>query len=166
MNPEKKIEQLKKPEILISSCLIGQPVRYNGSSSEVAGLGELVKQGKAIDMCPEIMGGFRTPREPAEIERGKTASDVLLGKAKIFDKNGIDVTEGFVNGAKNLLEVCKEKGIKIVILKEDSPSCGSNKTYDGTFSGNKISGRGVSAELLSQNGIKVYCEHDFPKELL
>ena len=57
MNPDKKIEQLKKPEILISSCLIGQPVRYNGSSSEVAGLGELVKQGKAIDMCPEIMGG-------------------------------------------------------------------------------------------------------------
>ena len=71
-----------------------------------------------------------------------------------------------MNGAKNLLEVCKEKGIKIVILKEDSPSCGSNKTYDGTFSGNKISGRGVSAELLSQNGIKVYCEHDFPKDLL
>jgi len=164
-NLSPKIEK-NKPEILISSCLIGCPVRYNGSSSEVEGLGELVKQGKAIAMCPEIVGGLPIPREPVEIEQGKTAKEVLEGNAKVLDKEGKEYTEEFVNGAKELLKVCKEKGIKTVILKEGSPSCGSNKTYDGTFSGNKISGRGITAELLSQNGITVYCEHNFPKELL
>lgn len=166
MSPEKFEQQKIKPEILISSCLIGHPVRYDGNSNEVEELKELIKQGKAIDMCPEIAGGMSTPREPAEIEAGKTAKDVLEGKAKVFDKNGNDVTTEFVNGAYELLKVCKEKNIKTVILKEGSPSCGSNKTYDGTFSGKKISGRGITAELLKQNGITIYCEHNFPRELL
>ena len=166
MKIENGIEQKIKPEILISSCLIGCPVRYNGTSSEVGGLGELVKQGKAIAMCPEIVSGMPTPREPAEIESGKTAQEVLDGKAKVFDKNGVDVTNEFINGANELLKVCKEKNIKTVILKEGSPSCGSNETYDGTFSGKRISGRGVTAELLNQNGITVYSENNFPKELI
>lgn len=167
MQEIKTFEQKKiKPEILISSCLIGCPVRYNGTSSEVEGLAKLVEQGKAIDMCPELAGGFSTPREPAEIESGKTAKEVLDGTAKVLDKNGKDVTAEFVNGAKELLKVCKEKGIRIAILKEGSPSCGSGKTYDGTFSGQKILGRGITAELLSQNEITVYCEHNFPKEIL
>jgi uncharacterized protein YbbK (DUF523 family) len=167
MNPGKSLEEQKiKPEILISSCLIGCPTRYDGKSNEVEGLGELVRQGRAIAMCPEESAGLSGSREAAEIEPGKTAREVLEGRAKIFDKKGEDVTAEFVNGANALLKVCKEKGIRIVILKEGSPSCGSNKVYDGTFSGRKISGRGVTAELLTQNGITVYCEHNFPQELL
>jgi uncharacterized protein YbbK (DUF523 family) len=162
----RKSKEENKPEILISSCLIGCPVRYNGSSNKIDGLGELVKQGKAIAMCPEIIGGLSVPREPVEIEKGKTAKEVLEGGAKVLDKEGKDYTQEFINGANELLKVCKEKDIKTVIIKEGSPSCGSNKIYDGTFLGGKISGRGITAELLSQNRITIFCEHNFPKELL
>ena len=155
-----------KPEILISSCLIGCPVRYDGSSSEVDGLRNLVEEGKAIDMCPELAVGLPIPRKPTEIEPGKTAKEVIEGTAKILDEDGNDYTQEFIDGAEELLKVCKEKGIKTVILKDNSPSCGVNKVFDGTFSGNKIPGQGVTAELLNQNGITVYSEHDFPKELL
>ena len=108
MGENKFFEQQKnKPEILISSCLIGCPVRYNGSSSEVGGLRELVKQGRAIAMCPEIAGGLPIPREPVEIEQRKTAKEVLEGKANVLDKDGKDYTLEFINGANELLKFCK-----------------------------------------------------------
>ncbi|MFA6586239.1 MAG: DUF523 domain-containing protein [Candidatus Paceibacterota bacterium] len=163
-NPLEK--QKMKPEILISSCLVGCRVKYDGGSNEVEGLRKLLEQGKAIAMCPEIIGGLPIPREPAEIEPGRTAKQVLNGEAKILNTKGEDVTKEFIDGAKMILDTCKRKNIKVVILKEGSPSCGSSKVYDGTFTGKKISRRGVTAELLTQNGITVYCEHNFPKELL
>lgn len=106
-----------------------------------------------------------TPREPSEIEHGKKATDVLAEAGKVLTRSGKDVTKEYVEGAKQVLALCKELGITVAILKEKSPSCGSNKTYDGTFTGTKVSGKGVTAELLTQHGIQVYSEENFPDNL-
>ncbi len=147
--------------ILLSSCLIGINCRYNSTSNEVDKLLELVKNGQAVFMCPEQTGGLPTPREPAEIEKGKTAKDVLEGNGKIVTKSGQDVTQQFLEGAKRTLAFCKELNCTKAILKARSPSCSSTLIYDGTFSGNKVVGNGLTAELLKQNGIEVYDEDTF-----
>lgn len=154
-----------KPYILISSCLLGLPTQWDNDSKRTDSLVELVKEGKAVFVCPEQIGGLTTPRKPSEIEHGMTAKDVLDGNARIINKEGLDVTKEFVEGAHIALDVCKKLEITIAILKSKSPSCGSQLTYDGTFTGTKIKGRGITAELLIQNGIDIYNEDNFPNNL-
>lgn len=152
-------------KILVSSCLVGINTRWDGGTTRNDGIVELVKSGKAVFLCPEQLGGLSTPREPAEIEAGKTAADVLSGEAKVLAKSGKDVTGEFVSGARRILAFCREMGIKTVILKAQSPSCGSQQTYDGTFSETLRPGRGITAELLAQNGIAIYHEENYPAQL-
>ena len=148
-------------KILISPCLIGIRTRWNEDCEEIEELIDLVKSGQAVFLCAEQSGGLPTPRDPAEIERGKTAKDVFKGESKVLTKAGKDVTEQFVVGARRILEFCQRMGVEVAILKSDSPSCGSVRTYDGTFSSTKVAGKGITAELLEQNGIKVYNEKNF-----
>jgi len=147
--------------ILISACLVGFHTQWNGGSNRVDELVELVKSGQAVFLCPEQLGGLTTPREPSELEPGKTAADVLAGKAKVLSISGRDVTAQFVRGAQEVLAFCQEMGIQTAILKACSPSCGSQQTYDGTHSGTLRPGRGIAAELLVRNGIAVYNEHNY-----
>ncbi len=148
-------------KILISPCLIGIRTRWDEGCEEIDELINLVKSGQAVFLCPEQLGGLTTPREPAEIERGKTAKDVLNGDAKVLTKTGKDVTDQFVVGAHRILEFCQRFGVEVAILKSGSPSCGSQQTYDGSFTDTKIVGKGITAEMLEQNGIKVYNEMNF-----
>ena len=148
-------------KILMSPCLIGISTRWDESCEEIEELVNLVRSGQAVFMCPEQIGGLSTPREPAEIESGKTAKDVLQGDAKVFSISGKDFTKEFVSGAQQILDFCQKTGIEMAILKSYSPSCGSKKTYDGSFTETIIAGKGVTAELLAQNGIKVYNEKNF-----
>ena len=146
---------------LISPCLIGIRTRWDEDCEEIDELIDLVKSGQAVFACPEQLGGLTTPREPAEIERGRTAKDVLNGDARILTNTGKDVTDQFVVGAQRILEFCQRLGVEEAILKSGSPSCGSKQTYDGSFTDTKIVGKGTTAELLEQNGIKVYNEKNF-----
>ena len=148
-------------KILMSPCLVGINTRWDESCEEISELVELVKSGQAVFLCPEQLGGLTTPREPAETEPGKTAKDILKGDGRVLTNTGKDVTKQFATGAQRILEFCQKMGIEIAILKSDSPSCGSIQTYDGTFSDTKIPGKGITAELLAQNGIKVYNEKNF-----
>ncbi|MGW8224262.1 MAG: DUF523 domain-containing protein [Anaerolineales bacterium] len=148
-------------KILISPCLIGIRTRWDEDCEEIEELTNLVKSGQAVFLCPEQLGGLTTPREPAETERGKTAKDVLNGDARVLTITGKNVTDQFVAGAYRILEFCQKMGVEVAILKSDSPSCGSKRTYDGTFTDTKIAGKGITAELLEQNGIKVYNEKNF-----
>ena len=148
-------------KFLISPCLIGIKTRWNETCDEIEELTDLVRSGQAVFMCPEQIGGLPTPREPSETEPGKTAKDVLDGRAKVFTDTGKDVTREFVVGAERILEFCQEMGVEVAILKAHSPSCGSVKTYDGTFTETIIPGKGIAAELLEQNGIKVYNEKNY-----
>ncbi|MGE7688969.1 DUF523 domain-containing protein [Lysinibacillus sp. NPDC097214] len=146
--------------ILISSCLAGLKVRYNGKDSLDERIQKLVLENKAVTVCPELMGGFSTPREPAEIVGGD-GEDVLDGKAKVVEKSGRDVTELYLKGAYATLKKALELGATKVILKEYSPSCGSAMIYNGDFNGTKLVGMGVTTSLLRRNNIAVFSEEDF-----
>ncbi|MGM7723635.1 DUF523 domain-containing protein [Metabacillus sp. Hm71] len=146
--------------ILVSSCLAGLEVRYNGTHSLDNRISNLVKENKAVTICPELLGGFLTPREPAEIVGGD-GEDVIDGKARVIEKSGKDVTELYIKGAYATLEKAKTINAAIVVLKENSPSCGSSMIYNGEFKGKKIAGNGVTSALLKRYGLQVISEEQF-----
>lgn len=145
-------------KLLVSACLLGEKVRYDGGDSAVHGLLDTwARQGRIVSLCPEMAGGLCVPRQPAEIEDGN-ADAVLRGMGRVQRKDGMDVTAAFMDGAERALATCWEHKIKIAILKEGSPSCGSSLVNDGRFSGSKIAGQGVTTALLSGHGISVFNE--------
>lgn len=146
--------------ILVSSCLAGLEVRYNGTHCLHHKIWKLVQEKKAETICPELLGGFSTPREPAEIVGGD-GEDVLDGKAKVVDRSGNDVTEFYLKGAYATLKKAQEIKATLVVLKENSPSCGSSMIYNGEFTGKKMVGSGVTAALLRRNGFQVISEEQF-----
>ncbi|QXB45038.1 2-thiouracil desulfurase family protein [Acinetobacter seifertii] len=150
--------------LLISACLIGEPVRYDGRSCLHTTLQQLCLNKKAHALCPELLGGFSTPRLPAEIVGG-TGQDVLDGKAKITDSSGLDVTNLYLKGAHRTLEIAQQIKASCVVLKENSPSCGSQKIYNGTFQGEKITGVGITTALLQRHGFKVISENEIEEWL-
>jgi|SRR3712207_2002902 len=147
--------------ILISACLCGVNCKYNGKNNLNEKFLNLLKEGRAILVCPEQLGGLETPRKPHEIINGD-GKQVLDGTGKLVSVDGDDSTDKFLKGAYETLNIAKKYNVKKAILKSKSPSCGLGKIYDGTFSGNKIQGNGVTAELLLREGIKVYTEETFP----
>ncbi|MDQ6987468.1 MAG: DUF523 domain-containing protein [Mariprofundaceae bacterium] len=147
-------------KILVSACLLGEKVRYDGSDSAVHGLLDTwQQQGRIIPHCPEQAGGLPIPRAPAEIEQGD-ANGVLSGKKKVQTRAGNDVTDAFIDGAEQALAQCWQHNIKIAVLKDGSPSCASSKINNGKFSGIKIKGVGVTTSLLISHGISVFGEED------
>lgn len=145
--------------ILISACLAGLNVRYNGTNSLDEKIQKLMLENKAVTVCPELLGGFSTPREPAEIVGGN-GQDVLDGNATVVESSGRDVTDLYLKGAYATLQKALEVGATHVILKEYSPSCGSAKIYNGEFNGTKLAGEGVTTALLRRNNIVVLSEEN------
>jgi uncharacterized protein YbbK (DUF523 family) len=146
--------------IIVSACLCGVNCRYDGASNYSEKIAKLVKEGKAVPVCPEQMGGLTTPRDPVEI-KGGTAGEVLDGTARVMSKGGKDATAEFLKGAEETLKIAEMVGAEYAVLKARSPSCGCGQIYDGTFSGRKLPGNGVTAELLLRHGIKVYTEENW-----
>jgi len=148
-------------KILISSCLLGAKVRYHGGDAYFRHplLERWAEEKRLISLCPEVQGGAPTPRPPSEIIGSGAGSFVLAKSAKIMNKEGADVTSIYINGANIVLENVKKNNLKMAILKENSPSCGSNFIYDGTFTNSKIPGMGVTAILLVQHGVKIFSEN-------
>lgn len=144
--------------ILVSGCLCGINCKYDGKNNLNEKVLKLMKEGKAIPVCPEQLGGQATPRPPHEIIGGDGAG-VLQGTCTVDGPKGNDdVSMKFIRGAEETLKIAKELNVNIAILKARSPSCGKGIIYDGTFSGGKRPGNGVTAELLIRNNIKVYTE--------
>ena len=148
--------------ILISACLLGRNVKYSGGNNLCPWL---AKYYNFIAICPECFGVLPIPRPPAEIQGG-SGEEVLNGSAKVADKAGKDVTQNFISGAQKALAYAKKHNASCAILKARSPSCGCGMIYDGTFSGGKKAGNGVTAALFLQHGIKVYTEETITEEEL
>ena len=129
---------------IVSACLCGINCKYNGRNNLNPAVLKLVKEGKAIPVCPEQLGGLPTPRIPSERKNGK-----------VINKEGIDVTKNFQDGSNEVLKLCKELNIKTCILKSKSPSCGYGEIYDGNFNGTLTKGNGVLTDMLIDNGIEV-----------
>jgi uncharacterized protein YbbK (DUF523 family) len=136
--------------IIVSACLAGIKCAYDGESKTSQKVIELIKQGKAIPVCPEQLGGLTTPRPPAE-KKGN----------KVFTKEGEDVTREFKKGAEEALKIALLTNAKTAILKAKSPSCGLNKIYDGTFTKNLINDDGIFVKILKEHKIKIFTEDNF-----
>ncbi|TDC62096.1 DUF523 domain-containing protein [Actinomadura sp. GC306] len=147
--------------ILVSSCLEGRRVRYDGAAKPVgADLFERWRaEGRLVPFCPEVSGGLAVPRPPAEIVGGDGHA-VLDGTARVRTDAGDDVTTEFLRGAHLALDTARRSGARIALLKESSPSCGSGRIYDGTFTGAPVPGAGVTTALLERAGIQVFNETD------
>ena len=138
-------------KLLLSACLIGQKVRYDGGDCFQSHplLQTWFKEGRIVTICPEMAGGLTTPRPPAEKLQGHIITNI-----------GINVSEQFQKGAERALALCQKHNIQFALLKAKSPSCGNTQIYDGTFTRTLIQGQGVTAKLLSKNGIRVFNENE------
>ncbi len=143
---------MKKENLLISACLLGIACRYDGKEGKCVDFERLSEKYNLIPVCPEIYGGLPTPRTPSE----RVGDRVLM-------RDGKDVTENYMLGAKTAYDLCLKFSCKYALLKERSPSCGKNRIYDGTFSGKLKHGDGVTAEFLKKNGITVIGESEMEK---
>ncbi len=145
-----------KEKLLVSACLIGENVKYNGKNNMID-LSELNEKYELIPFCPEVEGGLPIPRPPSEI--------ISRNPLKIINTSKEDVTHCFVQGANKALAVCKTLNIKKALLKENSPSCGKSFVYDGSFSKALRGGQGATASMLSKNSIEIFTEFDLEKLL-
>ena len=139
--------------ILVSHCFFGEPCRYDGASRVDRQVLELHRAGhNLIPVCPEVLGGLDTPRDPAELQPD----------GRVVNKEGADVTAAYRAGAEAALAIARENGCTLAVLKARSPSCGCGEVYDGTFTGTLTPGWGVAARLLMEAGITVLDEEHLP----
>jgi uncharacterized protein YbbK (DUF523 family) len=146
--------------VLVSACLMGEAVRFNGGDMRCDHdiLQRWLREGRVVPVCPEVAGGLPVPRPRAEIADGAGGLKVLAGASRAYDSNGRDVTACLVSGAERALAQAGAKRIRVAILKEGSPSCGTGYIFDGSFTDRKVPGLGITATLLQQAGIHVFSE--------
>lgn len=148
------------PPILVSACLLGETIRYHGGHAqcEHPALERWVTEGRVLSLCPEVAGGLPTPRPPSEVADAAGGAAVLAGQARVIEKTGGDVTAQFLTGARLAQALVRKHGIRVAILKEGSPTCGSSYTHDGRFLGVHIPQPGVTTAMLLQEGVRVFSE--------
>ena len=142
--------------ILISACLLGRNVKYNGGNNLTGWLAEVYDPKYFLAVCPEVLAGFAIPRPPVEIQ-----SD-----GSIHNKLGLDITRGFLREVPLMQELVRKHRVRYAILKERSPSCGVAQIYNGSFSGVRISGQGIGTSALLQAGVTCYSEETLSREVL
>ncbi len=151
---------MRGAKILVSACLLGRPVRFDGATRTIDDnqLRQWQAQGRLVAICPEMIAGMGVPRPAAEIARNATGENVLSGIAKVVTGTGDDVTACFIAGAQAALALAVVEGCRFALLTDGSPSCGSGFVYDGSFTGSRSRGMGVTTALLQANGIVVFSE--------
>ncbi len=143
-----------KEKILISACLLGENCKYDGGNNLNQTIGkDIVRLAQIYDLvavCPEVLGGLDTPREPAEILNDRVVTKI----------SRTDVTENFEFGAKVCCEIALKEGCRVAVLKERSPSCANKEIYDGSFTKRLIKGEGITAKSLKRIGVKIFGESE------
>jgi uncharacterized protein YbbK (DUF523 family) len=149
---------LQMQKILISACLLGERVRFHGGDARVDHpiLQRWHHEGRLVPICPEVIAGLTTPRPAAEI------TTIAVGR-RVLTAAGADVTGAFERGAQAAIAACAAHDIRIAILKDGSPSCGSRSIYDGTFSGRRVDGQGMTAARLVERGVAVFGENEIDR---
>ena len=141
-----------KPVLLVSACLLGEPCRWDGGDNRCEAVLALAEKYTLLPFCPEQAGGLTTPRLPCEKRR-----------ERVLDREGNDRTVAFLRGAEAAVAAAKDAGAVGAVLKERSPSCGSGRIYDGSFSRILVDGDGVTAAALKTAGLPVYGESEVNK---
>jgi uncharacterized protein YbbK (DUF523 family) len=132
--------------ILVSACLLGFACRHDGADKRDERVLHAVEGREIVPICPEVAGGLGIPRAPAWHDGDK-----------MLDARGADVTAQFDAGARIAVEVSRNHGIALAILKQNSPSCGTRMT--GTSKG-RAPGQGRTAAALAQAGVTVRGEDE------
>lgn len=145
--------------VVVSACLAGVPCTHDAEAKTRAWAVGLVAQGRAVPVCPEVLGGLAVPRPPAEI-LGGDGETVLDGRARVVDSLGNDVTAAFLDGARAAATEASRAGAEFAVLKARSPSCGVGRIYDGSFSRHFRNGDGVTTALLRSHGVTVVSDEE------
>lgn len=147
-------------KVLVSACLLGQRVRYDGGDARVASevLERWAAEGRILPFCPEVAGGLPTPRPPAELQGGDGAA-VLEGRARVRTR-AEDVTAAFLAGAEAAAGAACAQAAVAAVLKDGSPSCATRRVHDGSFEGRRLPGVGVTAARLRAEGLRVFSEDE------
>jgi uncharacterized protein YbbK (DUF523 family) len=138
-------------QYLVSACLCGIPCRYDGTSSPNKEVLELVRKGRAIPVCPEVLGTLSIPRIGMDLVGGE-GRDVLDGLAAVISRKGDDFTASLLRGALASFRIARKLRIKTALMKQKSPSCGCGLIKR---KGRTIKGDGVTTALLKREGMKV-----------
>ncbi len=141
--------------ILVSACLVGQSTRYDGGHCLAPELWVHLQGQPHIALCPEIMGGLGVPRPAARFvgaTHGHEGAEVLTGWAQLVAKDGRDVSEAFIEGARRVLALAQTAGVTKALLKDRSPSCAWDPLGQNPQGG---PGQGVLTALLKTQGIEV-----------
>ena len=97
----------------------------------------------------------------SEVMARPGAKSITLSQPRALIMNdGTDVSENYARGVKIALQIAALNRIDYAILKSGSPSCGKGLIYDGSFSGTKVPGNGVTTDALLAAGYKVISEED------
>ena len=140
-------------KILISACLLGENVKYDGGNNALESgiLSKWQEEGILVPLCPEVLGGLSVPRPVCKVLKGTTT---------VVAKTGEDVSTAFAKGARESLRIAQEEVVCMAILKARSPSCGKDVIYDGTFTSTRVNDSGITCKLLQENGIVVFSEEE------
>jgi uncharacterized protein YbbK (DUF523 family) len=142
-----------RPAIVVSACLCGVAGNHEGRPARVDLRDSLTAKGfRVFPICPEFVGGLPTPRTAAEIQPGDGV--------RVLDRDGVDVTAAYERGARQAVELARAVGAERAVLKARSPSCGSGRVYDGTFTRTLVDGDGVTARALRGAGLAVTSDED------
>ena len=128
----------------ISSCLLGQEVRFDGGHKRDRFLtDELGKYVEWVPVCPEVEVGMGTPREPLQLVR-------VAGTTRMMTTStGIDYTDRMNDWARARVEMLAREKLDGYVLKSKSPSCGVwNVKVARTDGAADIEGRGLFASVL------------------
>lgn len=136
-----------RPRVGISSCLLGQPVRYDGGHkrepSIIQTLGPFVEW---VPVCPEIDIGLGVPRPPIDLRQ--TANGIAL----VMPETGRVLTAEMRAYAERKVGALAAMHLSGYVLKSKSPSCGlgSTKVYDESGALLHREGTGLFAAVLKQ----------------
>lgn len=139
------------PNLLISSCLLGNNCKYDGGNNRLPDsvIAALREKYTLVPVCPEFSGGLPTPREPSE----RVGERVLSISAR-------DVTAQYSRGVDIAAALYRRYDCSAALMKAHSPSCGRDEIYDGTFSGTVTARDGTAVERLRALGAAVYTEKE------
>jgi uncharacterized protein YbbK (DUF523 family) len=115
-------------KVLVSACLLGQPVRYDGGTCTVDSdfLKRWVDQELVIPFCPEVAGGLPVPRAPAEIRGGggQAVLDGTSGGLAVPSRRPWPTARGWRSSRKAALRADATLSMTATLLADASPAKG------------------------------------------
>jgi uncharacterized protein YbbK (DUF523 family) len=155
---EERVAALREARVvLVSACLLGEACRYDAKSKGSNKVIQALEGKEVVPVCPETGAGLGIPRPPVEL-KGGAGAEVLAGLARAAEvESGKDQTAAFLLGAELALAAARRFGVRVALLKERSPSCGTQGTH---VDGRVVRGQGVTAALLAQSGLIVVSDEE------